>query len=757
MTPRSRGSRSQYSGRTLRFVNIAVEGAFVKSRYEKLCRSSFFGLLMVCIFAAVSMAASFTSERWLWSASSEGTTIFRVRMCLMGTIIFMALPLMILMKRSLSTSCLRGEHVEALLSVTACFVSMLLVAQHPWYIAKALSIDDPYMALLSDDKLLLHLDVWLTGLHLVLPMRWTFLTLISLTCFAAYSIPPLVLGSQMGSFIALNALILLMLIVASTWGKRSLEMLERTTFTQIAQERTLRYEVEHQLSAMTPAKVRQGDLDASSVGTSQVFNLRGTGSLDEQLEEIIKCGSKEHWLIEPEALRPIDDGFISNGGFGMVMLAYYHGVEVALKVPRVTRDVHTLSTLKSMAVELRIFRYLHHPHIVAFHGACIDICSRSIVLVLEYVRGTPLSTASTCVPNTPEALSERLLWADNLCSALVYLHAQKPSIVHGDIKDSNVIVEQGGGRRIAKLLDFGLSKLLKGQDARMGGTVSWMAPEVILRDKKSASTKVDVFSFGRLLYKIMTGRAPYTTMTAAEIKDWARRGSIPPLQWPRSMPLLNECRNLCGECLSWTALARPDMIDVQATLREWCWRDDIQDDVGASICRAFPQRLSSENLLTILERIKEESAISSSAAPCLDRQPQAQDPQRPQVQESAIKARHSGGFTETSLHSRKMSITMAILKWNVPLDESCCNWHARLRALHEVSEAMRTNACVNTPSMYAFQCQACGFLNEGVCEFCSGTGKSLESSSQEQPQLASIKEALDTRNGSHDQRGRTSI
>eukprot|EP00928_Gymnodinium_smaydae_P035807 TRINITY_DN25131_c0_g4_i1.p1 TRINITY_DN25131_c0_g4~~TRINITY_DN25131_c0_g4_i1.p1 ORF type:complete len:794 (-),score=55.89 TRINITY_DN25131_c0_g4_i1:351-2381(-) len=648
----------------------------------------------------------------------------------MVSVAVLAVPLMCILRLSRSTSYLRGMDVETLLSVFGCLVSVLLVAQHPWFVAKALSINDPYMFLLTDDKLLLHLDVWLTGLHLMLPMRWTFLMLISFVCFVAYSLPLVVLGSQQGSHssAALNAIALLMLTVAATWAKRSLELLERTAFTQIAQERTLRYEVEHQLSSLAPAKVRPRDPDASSVGTSLVFDLGTTERIDEQLQDIVACGLKEHWLIEPERIRPVDDGFISSGGFGMVMLAYYHGAEVAVKIPRVSRDARTLNTLKAIAAELRIFRRLRHPHIVAFHGACIDLTSINVVIVLEYVRGTLLRTASSCVPVTPDAFSERLLWADNICSALVYLHAQDPSIVHSDIKDTNVLIEHGSVRRIAKLLDFGLSRLLKGQDVAMGGTLSWMAPEVILQGKNSASTKADVFSFGRLLYKIMTGQAPLQGVGAAVITAQAQCGPLPPLQWPSSTPLLPACSSLCDECLRWKPVARPAMICVQASLREWSWRADVPEHFGASIREVLPHRPSSESLRAVLEGLRGEGADSNFVAPCLDPQKDGGGSCHQQLQDSPSKSRNHRVSIETSSRAQQLTIATTLLKWNIPIEDSCCVGHAKLRALGQTVLLMqKKQECLHLPSIYGWQCQTCGLLGNGECELCSGAVEHSES------------------------------
>eukprot|EP00928_Gymnodinium_smaydae_P098292 TRINITY_DN9111_c0_g1_i7.p1 TRINITY_DN9111_c0_g1~~TRINITY_DN9111_c0_g1_i7.p1 ORF type:complete len:836 (+),score=62.87 TRINITY_DN9111_c0_g1_i7:185-2692(+) len=708
-----------YSRTTLRFKMAEVEAAFVKSRHDQLRKSFLFGSALLVVFAGASMVFSSIVEKEWWAASPESTSIFRVRMLLMGAVCVGCIFAIGLLSLSRTSSWLTsGARLETFLSAAACLLSAVVIMLHPWNLAKAMSINDaPYMVLITDDALLLNLDVWLTALHLLLPIRFPFLVIINLMSFTTYCAVTVVLGSQKGGIgYVMNIIILLALILSVSWGKRSLEILERTTFIRIVRERTLRYEAEHKLSSQSPSKKKSGDPDSASAFTAEVFELRAEGSLDEKLEGIIECGTREHWIIEPEEVRPVDDGFISNGGFGMVLLAYYHGVEVAVKVPRIFEDTSSFTTLKAMASELRIFRRLHHPHIVAFHGACIDVANANIARVLEFVRGTPLRAASSGLPVTPMAMSERLFWADNICAALVYLHAQKPSIVHSDIKDTNVLVEQAGNRRMAKLLDFGLSKLLTSQKLAIGGTLPWMAPEVLLRGQNSATTKLDVFSFGRLFYKIVTGRAPLEGMSATEIKASARAGSIPTLQWPSSMLLLPECASLCDACLLWDMGARPDMIDVQTRLRALCLRGDVPDDFKEALRKAFPHRMSSQDLHSVFAKVQRSTLWHDA-------------------------------FAETPSRYRILSIRAAICRWNVSVQNSCCILHARLRALEEAANGLQPTQCRDISHMYDSQCQICGLLNDGKCDVCNSSDQVLSSARREHPHLASIDEEVPIERG----------
>eukprot|EP00928_Gymnodinium_smaydae_P090652 TRINITY_DN7441_c0_g2_i1.p1 TRINITY_DN7441_c0_g2~~TRINITY_DN7441_c0_g2_i1.p1 ORF type:complete len:760 (-),score=84.69 TRINITY_DN7441_c0_g2_i1:127-2406(-) len=731
------GDSRTYSVTTLRFHNESTEAAFVASRYDKLCTSAMFGLTISCLYISASLVSAFTIEEF--DSSPEGLRLYQTRSYVLGFIAFFFIPLLMMVTMARRTKCCSGSALEFLLAVAACLITVLAIVQHPWYLAKALRIEDPRSIVLdarkfNEDRLLLYLDMWLTGCHLVLRMRWFVLTLIDVVCVVAYLSAVVLLGPQADEVdTGLNLCLLIMLTLAASWGKRALEIYERTAFTQLAEERTLRYRAEHQLSRLESSSKERPEVDAASLAnsmhTAEAFDLSVEGRIEEQLRSITAIGVKEHWLIKPERLQLVENGLVGNGSFGMVVLAQYHGADVVLKVPRVSEIERTQKVLKTLAVELRIFRRLHHPHIVAFHGACIDPASANIVLVLEHVRGVPLKDACSGMPSTPKAFGERWMWADNVCAALAYLHAQSPNIIHGDVKDCNVLVEEAGGRRTAKLLDFGLSRLLTNPDVRVGGTLRWMAPEVIATKPGMASTKVDVFSFGRLLYQVMTGRVPLDGRTPIEIRSAAQNGKCLPLQWPDSMPLLQATKDLCNLCSRATPSARPDMIHVQSTLRGW-WLQ-AEDGVRDALRQAFPHQVSSESLRSFFAKAKAESAddpLLVQMQRCMHgsgiQQPHTLGPS---LQKSLI----HDELAETPYQAKQVSLASVLSLWNVPNHLSCCSFHARLRALDDVSQIMQTSRCVDMGTESPWQCQHCCLLGEGECDFCSGEAAETDIGEQE--------------------------
>jgi serine/threonine protein kinase len=130
-----------------------------------------------------------------------------------------------------------------------------------------------------------------------------------------------------------------------------------------------------------------------------------------------------------------------------------------------------------------------------------------------------------------EPLPLALLWTltDQVLAALSHAHAR--GVVHGDLKPSNVVVESD--RRLglcARLFDFGLAKRCRGQlDPRLGqtpapshpppsaGTPGYMAPEQILGRRSEICPATDLYALGCILYRALTGQAPFASERRHEL------------------------------------------------------------------------------------------------------------------------------------------------------------------------------------------------------------------------------------------------
>ena len=134
-------------------------------------------------------------------------------------------------------------------------------------------------------------------------------------------------------------------------------------------------------------------------------------------------------------------------------------------------------------------------------------------LVMDYVPGHDLREMLASALSEGHPLSERkvLTWADQLCSALTYMHDQDPPVLHRDIKPSNIKITPAGN---VKLVDFGLVKVLVPDDQRTitvvqgRGTVQYTPLEQYGGDTGYTGVRSDIYSLGATLYHVLTGQPP---------------------------------------------------------------------------------------------------------------------------------------------------------------------------------------------------------------------------------------------------------
>ena len=185
--------------------------------------------------------------------------------------------------------------------------------------------------------------------------------------------------------------------------------------------------------------------------------------------------------------------------------------EVALKLPLLKQLRRDLA--QRFAVERDILASLEHPGIARLYDAGLD-ASGCPYLAMEYVQGQPLTDwcDEQCV-----GLSGRLKLFLQVLDAVRFAHEKQ--VIHRDLKPSNILVTE---RAQARLLDFGVAKLLEGEDAdnltRTYGralTPDYASPELLRGDPVDVRT--DIYSLGVLLYELLTGMRPYRLKSAASM------------------------------------------------------------------------------------------------------------------------------------------------------------------------------------------------------------------------------------------------
>jgi eukaryotic-like serine/threonine-protein kinase len=171
-------------------------------------------------------------------------------------------------------------------------------------------------------------------------------------------------------------------------------------------------------------------------------------------------------------------------------------------------------------LEARAASALNHPNVITIHE--IGETDEHAYIVMEYVSGRSLRDLIGSSVLTTEMIIDI---GCQICDALIEAHSRK--IIHRDIKPENILVSERGQ---VKLLDFGLAKPMEGfsiEDADRApdmsltgagvivGTLAYMSPEQLRSDPIDERT--DIFSFGIVLYRMITGRFPFPGSTPLEI------------------------------------------------------------------------------------------------------------------------------------------------------------------------------------------------------------------------------------------------
>ncbi|XP_061081710.1 mitogen-activated protein kinase kinase kinase 13-like [Conger conger] len=208
-----------------------------------------------------------------------------------------------------------------------------------------------------------------------------------------------------------------------------------------------------------------------------------------------KLQQQDQWEVPFEEISELQ--WLGSGAQGAVFLGKFHSEEVAIKKVREQKET-----------DIKHLRKLKHPNIIGFKGVCTQ--APCYCIIMEYcAQGQLYEVLRAGRKVTPRLLVD---WASGIASGMNYLHLHK--IIHRDLKSPNVLVTHNDN---VKISDFGTSKELSDKSTKMSfaGTVAWMAPEVIRNEP--VSEKVDIWSFGVVLWELLTGEIPYKDVDSSAI------------------------------------------------------------------------------------------------------------------------------------------------------------------------------------------------------------------------------------------------
>jgi len=219
------------------------------------------------------------------------------------------------------------------------------------------------------------------------------------------------------------------------------------------------------------------------------------------------------------------------GGMGEVYLAEDHQLNRRVAIKFLPAEVASDERARQRLLrEARTAATLDHPNICAIYEVGQE--GDHSFIVLQYIEGETL--ASRLKRHLPD-LREALTIAAQVADALNEAHAR--GIIHRDIKPENIMLT---ARNQVKVLDFGLAKVLRDSSiieadtasmlsipGMVIGTVPYMSPEQVRGEELDCRS--DIFSFGTVLYELLSGRRPFEAKSSAEIISAILTADPPPI------------------------------------------------------------------------------------------------------------------------------------------------------------------------------------------------------------------------------------
>lgn len=258
---------------------------------------------------------------------------------------------------------------------------------------------------------------------------------------------------------------------------------------------------------------------------------------------------KPEWLITHNEIS-LSQQELGSGSWGKVVKAAYKGEQVAAKC--LHHQIVSDYNIQQFVCEINTFAKCHHHNLLKFLGATLD--GDPIIL-------TELMHTNLCTVIKQHKLEgyQIISLLHDIASAINYLHSFSPEpIIHRDISSTNVLLEGPvKSRWVAKLSDFWSANFLwhTSEQSVVPGNPNYAAPEV--RSPHSHSEKMDVYSFGVLLFEICSGRTPPSLQLRNEMLPTAA------VVWPKP-----QCHfvSLIVSCTKENKDDRPTMTEVLTQL-----------------------------------------------------------------------------------------------------------------------------------------------------------------------------------------------
>ena len=283
------------------------------------------------------------------------------------------------------------------------------------------------------------------------------------------------------------------------------------------------------------------------------FNFQ---SLLDLKDEINTIEYKDIKLIKP----------ISHGSTSEIYEGDWKGVKVAVK----KMELNGISKEEYLNIqsEISLLKKLRHPNIINFLASCFNNNNNELYILTEYM---PFGNLTNLIEKSELDWKLKLTIAIDIANGMNYLHTLKPyPLVHRDLKTSNILVDRSFNVKIA---DFGVAKKYEKTLISYCSTPRWTSPEQFMSE--NYTEKVDVYSYGLILWSLLTNKQPFHDYSDQQIILGVGQGTLRP-----PIPKLNDNNNyvqyidLMKDCWQRDSKNRPTFEDIIVVLKNI--KDELQ-------------------------------------------------------------------------------------------------------------------------------------------------------------------------------------
>jgi non-specific serine/threonine protein kinase/serine/threonine-protein kinase len=205
------------------------------------------------------------------------------------------------------------------------------------------------------------------------------------------------------------------------------------------------------------------------------------------------------------------------GGMGEVFKAEQrHPIQRIVAVKLIKLGMDSERVIARFEAERQALAMMDHPGIARVFDAGLSDAGRPY-FAMEFVQGEPITLFCN---RHSLSVRQRLELFMVVCDAVQ--HAHQKGIIHRDLKPSNILVSEGDGKPMPKVIDFGVAKAISHrltertlftESGQLVGTPEYMSPEQAEMGLMGIDTRSDIYSLGVLLYELLTGCLPFDAAT----------------------------------------------------------------------------------------------------------------------------------------------------------------------------------------------------------------------------------------------------